>query len=337
MRWTIIAVLALTGSAALAQQAPPRQSKPASALPPESITVLAVKPSPEAIQDFIKTRTAPTRVLGRMARWDKGICPLTIGLGTTYAKYVTQRIRDIAATVGAPVNSDPACRPDIEVVFTTTPQELLDNVQKRQSLFLGYANTTAQTAQLATVSHPIQSWYTTETLDWFGTRVVDSGKCGAGGTTTLNVDSPAMASLPAADAMQTGAGTPVQLSLPCAMVVHSLGWRVRDGLSSGFYNVLIVAEPAKLLDYEVGTLADYIAMLALSQPAALDTCQDLPSIANLLAPNCASVPHRITDGDLAYLRGLYKMPSGLDVSVQVNSMRYQMTKTLVTDKGGPPQ
>ena len=332
-----IAIVALMGSAVLAQQAPspPQQIKPPSPLPPETITVLAVKPSPETIQDFIQTRTAPTRVLGRMARWEKGICPLTIGLGDTYAKYVTQRIRDIAATVGAPVNSDPGCRPDIEVVFTTTPQALLDNVRQRQSLFLGYAATTVQTARLATVSHPIQSWYTTETLDWFGTRVVDSGKCGAGGTTTLNVDSPAMASLPATDAMQTGAGTPVQLSLPCAMVVRSLGSRARDGLSSGFYNVLIVAEPARLLDYEVGTLADYIAMLALSQPASQNDCQALPSIANLLAPNCAAVPHRITDGDLAYLRGLYQMPSGLALAVQVNSMRSQMTKTLVTDKAGP--
>src|SRR5690242_21863644 len=103
MRWIIVAVIALMGPAALAQQA-------SSPLPPETVTVIAVKPSPETIQNFIKTRTAPTRVLGRMARWEKGICPLTIGLGETYAKYVSQRIRDIAATVGAPVNSDPGCR-----------------------------------------------------------------------------------------------------------------------------------------------------------------------------------------------------------------------------------
>jgi hypothetical protein len=222
----------------------------------------------------------------------------------------------------------------VEVIFTTTPQALLDNVQKKQPLFLGYFESKSQTARLATVSHPIQSWYTTETLDWFGSRVVDSGNCGAGGTTILNVASPTQDSLPGIDTLQTGAGAPAQVTLPCAMVVHSLGSRARDGLSSGFYNVLIVAEPAKLLDYEVGTLADYIAMLALSQPAAQDNCQELPSISNLLAPKCASTPHRITDGDLAYLRGLYKMPSGLAISVQINSMRSQMTKTLVTDKAG---
>jgi hypothetical protein len=96
-----------------------------------------------------------------------------------------------------------------------------------------------------------------------------------------------------------------------------------------------VAEPAKLLDQDIGGLADYIAMLALSQPASLDSCQALPSISNLLAPGCASVPDRITDGDLAYLRALYQTVDGSAFVTQRNFMRGQMYKTLVTDKGGP--
>ncbi|HEY2008710.1 MAG TPA: hypothetical protein VGH23_06975, partial [Rhizomicrobium sp.] len=121
---------------------------------------------------------------------------------------------------------------------------------------------------------------------------------------------------------------------PCAIVVHATGSRANDGISSGFFNVLVVAEPAKLLDYEVGTLADYAAMMALSQPASFDSCQELPSISNLLVPGCSAIARRITDGDLAYLRGLYKMPSGITLSVQYNQLEYQMKKVLVTDKGG---
>lgn len=44
---------------------------------------------------------------------------------------------------------------------------------------------------------------------------------------------------------------------------------------------------------------------------------------------------KITDGDLAYLHGLYNTPSGYSLTAQQNEMRYQMKKTLVTDKGGP--
>ena len=66
------------------------------------------------------------------------------------------------------------------------------------------------------------------------------------------------------------------LNLPHASAHTVTGSRLGDGLSSELYNVLIVAEPAKLMDYEIGTLADYAAVLALAQPASMDTCEELP-------------------------------------------------------------
>jgi hypothetical protein len=328
-----IAAIAL-GSPATTTQ--PALSNPASGqsrlvggLPVESVTVVGVRPSEETIKNFVETRTAPTVVLGKMARWTKKICPQTVGLGDTYAKYVSQRIRDIATAVGAPVYADSACRPDIEVVFTTTPQGLMDRVRNHETVFLGYYSNSSQADELAKVTHPIQAWYTTESMDIDGTRVVDSGRCGASGTTTLNFQT---------DAQTDKGGIATvgvnQLSLPCAFVAHASGSRINNGLSSGFYNVLIVAEPAKLYDYEVGSLADYIAMLALSRPASLDSCLQLPSISNMLAPGCASVSNRITDGDLAYLRALYKMPDGTSLGIQRDEIMSRMKETLVTDKGG---
>jgi hypothetical protein len=93
-----------------------------------------------------------------------------------------------------------------------------------------------------------------------------------------------------------------------------------------------VAEPAKLLDYEVGSLADYITMLALSQPAALDSCQELPSVSNMMAANCASTAKRITTGDLAYLHALYKLSPGNFLVVQRDYIRDKMNDALVTGK-----
>ena len=49
-------------------------------------------------------------------------------------------------------------------------------------------------------------------------------------------------------------------------------------MSSDLYHVIIVVEPARLEDYEIGTLADYIALLALTQMSSLDACQPLASI-----------------------------------------------------------
>lgn len=304
------------------------QVKPAFSLPPESITVTAGKPSDATIKKFIQTRRMRTALAGRMARWTKKICPQTYGLRDTYAKYISQRIRDIAYAVGAPVDPDLSCRPNIEVIFTTVPQALMDNVRKQHDLLLGYHSNLSQALQLAKVTHPIQPWYTNEILDMDGNVQVENGRCGAG--TTLTTDP----STESQDTnMQSGVGSR-NLTLPCAVVVHVTGWRAIDGLSSGFFNVLIVAEPAKLLDYEVGTLADYVAMMALSQSASQDVCQELPSISNLMVSGCTSVPSRITDADLAYLRGLYKMPSGVALAVQYNQLEYQMKEVLVTEKGG---
>ena len=173
--------------------AAPGQTKPAFALPPESVIVTATKPSDAAIKSFIETRTAPTYVLGRMARWTSKICPQTIGLSDKYAKYVTQRIRDIAAAAGGALNPDLACKPNIEVVFTTTPQGLLDNVRKSDPILLGFHHTSREAYELAKVTHPIQAWYTTVSQDISGNRSVDNGSCGTGGGNSLTINSAPMA------------------------------------------------------------------------------------------------------------------------------------------------
>ena len=311
----VISLLGLAAGAASAQPGP--------ALPTETVTVIATKPSEETIRNFVETRTAPTRIVGKMARWQQGVCPLTIGLGDKYAKFVTQRVRAVAAAVGAPVATAP-CKINLEIVFTTTPQAFMDTTRKTAPVFLGYHDSAGQVDDMAKVTHPIQSWYTTESVDYDGASQVDRGMCNSTETiNTLPIQMTGDLQNPQAFA---------QLVLPCATIMHSSGSRLHNGYESGFYNVLIVAEPAKLYDYEVGALADYIAMLALSQPASLDSCQELPSISNMLAKGCASAPARITDGDLAYLRGLYNMPRGYSLSAQKNEMRFEMKKTLVTDK-----
>lgn len=318
MRWAGWGMLVLAGAS-------PAQAQPAGPvlpnLPAESVTVTAMRPSEAAINDFIATRAAPARLTGKLSRWRTGICPQVSGLAFKYATYAEHRLRDIAASVGAPIATDPSCKPNIEIVFTTEPQKLLDNVRERGEVYLGYHDTAAQGEKLAAVTHPIQAWYTTATLDLRGRPQIDSGKGGGLTLNTLPISVPG----PNGD-IQLPGGLP--LDLPGATTREVTGSRLGDGLSSEFANVLIVAEPAKLLDYEIGALADYIAMLALSQPARFDACQEMPSISNLLSPGCASVAHKITDGDIAYLRGLYKMTATASLGVQRDEVRYQMSQDL---------
>ncbi len=290
--------------------------------PTESVTVTGIKPTQKAIDDFIFSHTAPTRVLGKIARWKTPVCPVAMGLGTKYAAFVGQRIRQVAAQVGAPVNAGKDCKPNIRVVFTTKPQELMDNLRRDHPDYLGYFDNRLQSAKLAAVTRPVQSWYTTATTDLRGRPQIDSNK---GGGISMDVI------LPGPNSATPGAiaiGATTRIELPNASSMNVTGNRINDGLSSEFFNVLIVGEPAKLLEYEIGTLADYIAMLVLADPGTTAPCAEFPTILNLLEPDCPRIAHNLTEGDLAYLKALYKMTSANTLQAQRGEMRYQMQHAL---------
>jgi hypothetical protein len=69
-------------------------------------------------------------------------------------------------------------------------------------------------------------------------------------------------------------------------------------------------------------------MLALSQISSLDSCQELPSILNLLVPGCSRTAMALTPVDIAYLRGLYKMSATANFHVQRGEMMYHMSHSL---------
>src|SRR5258707_690128 len=84
--------------------------------------------------------------------------------------------RGAGVAAGAPVNTEASCTPNIEIVFTTTPQDLLDAVSKNDQHYLGYFSSVAEKKSLATVTRPIQAWYATESTDLRGQRRLDTGR-----------------------------------------------------------------------------------------------------------------------------------------------------------------
>jgi hypothetical protein len=74
-------------------------------------------------------------------------------------------------------------------------------------------------------------------------------------------------------------------------------------------NLAIVAvDPARTRDMSLDLVSDYAALLALSQPRALDRCNVLPSITDLFAGACPgrAAPRGLTAADVAYLEALYQ-------------------------------
>src|SRR4051812_40446024 len=196
--------------------------------PTESVTVSGTRMR-EGFQDFLRGFVAPAPRSGKLARWHRRICPLVVGQDSHAAAFIAQRIKYVALAAGAPVDTKASCTPNLEVIFTTTPQALLDNVRRQNVNYLGFAETNTQLQELATVTRPVQAWYMAETADANGRRRIDSAiLANTGGDPLFNPD-----------------------------VFAARGSRINDGIKTGFYHVLIVVDSSKMAGQEIVPLADY--------------------------------------------------------------------------------
>jgi hypothetical protein len=256
-----------------------------------------------ALDNFIIAHAARSPFLGKIARWKTGICPLTIGLPERFNLYVTQRIIKMAMASGAPLSRDEPCRPNVVVLATPEPQKLLDFIRDKRPALLGF-HYRPQAQRIATMSLPVQAWYSTATEDAWGFISADlpSGDLGYGVMSTLGYQ----------------------------RQFHVSGMRTGDGLKSEFTTAVVILDTGKIGGQEIGPLADYIAMLALSQGQYYGTCQDVPTITNLMAPDCGAQmkPAAITDVDMTYLRGLYNMNTGGSYMGERASIEWEMKKDL---------
>jgi len=261
---------------------------------------LAQPGSDAAIGSFVDNHSALTR-LGKIARWEEGVCPTVTGLPANFSKFILKRVRDVAAAAGAPVNADEGCKANIDIVFTTKPQGLLDSIRAKDPFLLGYFDNSSQADEMAKVSRSMQSWHATQTVDARGHALVDSRNNVSGGSTAQSSNAQ-----------------------------NSFGNRLGDGLHSSYFHAIVVADPNKLGDYEIGTLGDHIAMLALAQPAAEETCADLPSILDITSAKChKDQPAKtLTAADTGYLKGLYQADPGASLRAQKDGIGFRVKEAL---------
>jgi hypothetical protein len=286
--------------------------------PTDSVTVTGQKEAlRKTIDAFIASQAAPTGALDKMARWRVPICPMVVGVPKEFARFVERRVRDVATQAGAPVGGA-SCVQNVSIIFTLEPQTIVNEIRRRNPAFMGYHHSSAEADELALVSHPIQAWHMTGTRDVRGSLEPDNPR---NQTNMLSITYPAV---------PPPEGQMVTIHLPNARASSITGGHLSNGLSSEFIHVLIVADRKWAADPEIGAIADAIAMLALSRPVLSDTCLDLPSILNLLAKDCprGAEIKAATQGDIAFLHGLYKMMPDAKLSKQRDEVAYQMQQEI---------
>jgi len=272
--------------------------------PPESVTVTALRE--KQIQQYVESHAVPSRVAGKIGRWETGICVTARGLKPELLKFVVARVKAVAAQVGAAVNSNPSCRHNVEIGFASDPQSVMDYVRGKHINYLGFYNSTDEAEKMARMTHPIQAWYATLTVDAKGESHTDT---------------------PASGPPQCW-DPPLCRIMTSAPVHHATDSRLSDGLRTGFRNVIVLADRDRLVNMEMGAVADYISFLVLAQPRSLDDCTGLPSILNSLAANCAANSGELSAADIAYLTGLYRITTDRFLAAQKAQIAHQMEQEL---------
>lgn len=283
-----IAIVTVT-SACLSQEA--KRTKDASVAPPETVIVTGRLPDREqrdrVVWSFVYAHAKYSPKIDQLARWTTPVCPEIRNLAPSFGTFIRKRIEAIATSVSAPTKE--ACKTNIEIIFTSQPQRLMDGVAKSDTKLLGY-HFVHDIAAAATVTRSIQAWYVTATSNRVRTAIDDPYHAAP-------------------------AGIP--------------GSRLASGQLSMLDHVLIVVDTDKVAGYPIGPIADYIAMLSLSQAEAPDNCAELPSILDLMSSDCSDSqkPESLTVADKAYLEGLYAMDAEEIGSLQRSAISGHMMQS----------
>jgi hypothetical protein len=261
------------------------------AAPPETVIVTGKKPPDQkTLDDVVRAFVdAHAKYSPKIDQLTRWVNPVCPEVRNLPAGYSDFITKRIKA-IAASVGAPTKepCKLNIEIIFSADPQAILDKVAASDPRLLGY-HFVHDADKSAKVTQPIQAWYVTSTSNAMETFIDDPYKGAPSG---------------------------------------ELGSHFSHGLYSVFNHALIIVNTDRVAGYPIGPVADYIAMLALSQSQAPDNCNDLDSILDYMSANCAQKPESLTVADKTYLEGLYHMGKWDIGSLQKSSVSEHMQDSL---------
>jgi hypothetical protein len=321
--WLCALSLALGGLASQAIEAEPPQAKNASlASPPvEEVTITARVLDRVVIPEFVRLHAIPSPKTNQISRWRDAICPTTQGLQPLSNELVSRRIVSLARSVGAPTQRSGECKTNVEILFTADPRTQLGYVATKESSLLGMP--AGDQKDLTAFDHPIRAWYETQTRSL---AVVDTPYfgMGPGGHPDHTSSDPYLTGL------WQGRGTPmgspgVQIDSENSLIRGAAGSHLGARVASEFANVLIIVDTNQMRGFPLKLVADYVAILVLTR-ASLGGCTELPSVTDLLSPECHTKPRPegVTRADMAYLTALYTSDPEANLTNQQGELHDRM-------------
>ena len=245
------------------------------------------------------TRTATREESLRI--WRRPICPLVAGMPSAQGEFILGRLSQAAHAAGAPLDGE-KCRPNLYVVFTREPDTLVKSWHARnRAAFGGVRGTPAAVARFMASKRPVRVWYNREFGSAAGapvdgdTSMEGIGFNGASGVTTNKFPDDT---------------------------------RLRHNDVMLFSSVIVVVDASQVMGLQFGQLADYLAMLALTEIDPAAPLGTAPTVPQLFAARTAgdTAPPGLTPWDTSFLKALYTTPQ--DAVLQRGIIASQMVRAL---------
>jgi hypothetical protein len=226
----------------------------------------------DAVRAFVaEVGTSPDGT--NLARWDRTICVGATNLSPDYAQKLIDRVSLVALAVGLEPG-EPGCKANVLVMADIDGDALASRlVSDLPHVFRPpetHATNMGRDALkvFKTSDAPVRWWHVSQTV------LADTGA----------------AYLPGSSVRVRSAG------------------RLRSNVRQEMSHALIILDASRIGTISFGSLADYVAMVALAQVDAEADTREFPSVLNLFDSEVGARNTRLTQWDLDYLVALYEVP-----------------------------
>lgn len=206
---------------------------------------------------------------GQISRRSNRLCPLVAGAPAEVNTYVTARLREVGREVGVQFEQK-MCQPNLLVLFSREPEAMLRQARERRKINFEPASP-IQIQRFLDDRRPVRWWHSVVFIPALGAFALDGDIEGAGQS------------------------------------VRAGGSNIVSATRSVIRGSLIVVDASQTDGVEIGALADYLTLVALSDIKPDVDLSGYASILNLFSTAASDddASSRLTAMDMAYLRGVY--------------------------------
>jgi hypothetical protein len=287
---TLMALGATVAAVAAEPSSEPTDSKSATGRPLQEVTVTAQREAlAPRVTKFVGQISGSYYAEG-VARWRDPVCPLVSGLPGPNGDFILGRVSDAARAAGAPLAGE-KCRPNLYILVTNQPKELLREMDKRNRIFtFGDA---APTLIDAFIESPraVRVWYHTTEKTPEGTPLAAfsfpsiEATAGPGGSSLID---------------NTSTGSTGIMTNPWSQATH-LSYNVVWDI----YRAFVIVDTTALKGASRGQIADYVSLIALAELKTATVPGDAPTILTLFNDAPLAAPAAMSSWDQSFLKALY--------------------------------